>query len=459
MYDLAADIRTLLASPPNLRRAAGIAKRYGRALAFMTLGWVLALSYLFYDYTIYDGFLLQHLYAPPFTYELLFHVFMVLLSPPLFLYLGLQDYRKTRYLLELETMTEKWRATYDSVPDVIFILDREHRVTDANRTARMRLGEDLVGKPFCYSRITGAPRCGEATDAPADPCPHRVSLDRNAPVQREVRDGAIYDATCTPVLGSDGEIIGSVNVLKDVTEKRLLEAQFLQAQKIESLGRFSAAIAHDFNNLLTVIQGSLAMIAAQGERSAAALDQARKAAERGAHLVRSITTFSRKSVTDPCPFDLDALLLGFDPLLRHLLGKDVRFELRPEARGLKIRGSAGGIEQVLMNLATNARDAMPKGGVLTIGTRPLVTADGLRYGYAGPEPAVLLQVSDTGSGMSDAVRGRLFEPFFTTKEPGKGTGLGLSTVYGIVRQHGGSVQVQTEPGVGTTFSICLPAES
>ena len=227
------------------------------------------------------------------------------------------------------------------------------------------------------------------------------------------------------------------------------EAQLRQSQKLEAIGTLAGGIAHDFNNLITVISGYTQLALMRAERDSRAADDLRQvveAADRAANLTHQLLAFSRKQVLQPTVLDLGEVVTGIAPMLRRIIGEQVELRLDGETPLSRIRADTGQLEQVLLNLAVNARDAMPAGGSVTIATRNL-------------PGAVSLVVSDTGTGMSDEIKDRVFEPFFTTKDPGKGTGLGLSTVYGIVNQSGGTISVDSELGRGTTFSITLPVAS
>jgi signal transduction histidine kinase len=247
----------------------------------------------------------------------------------------------------------------------------------------------------------------------------------------------------------------------DVTEKRNLEAQLAQAQKMEAVGQLAGGVAHDFNNLLGVITGySELLIKDIGPKHAGhpRLEQIKKAADRGASLTRQLLAFSRKQVLQPRVIDLNDVVSDVEKMLRRLIGENIQFVTVFNSSIGRVRADPGQIEQVIVNLVVNARDAMPKGGRLILGTD---SADlDLLYTRSRAEVApghyVVLSVSDTGHGMDAATAAHIFEPFFTTKEPGKGTGLGLATVYGIVKQSGGHVNVYSEPGRGTTFRIYLP---
>jgi two-component system, cell cycle sensor histidine kinase and response regulator CckA len=251
-----------------------------------------------------------------------------------------------------------------------------------------------------------------------------------------------------------------LTIIRDVSERKRLEDHVRQAQRMEAVGQLAGGIAHDFNNLLTVITSYSAMLLAEQSTTPdvrADLEEIKSAADRAAALTRQLLAFSRRQLLQPRVLDVNELALNLEKMLRRLLREDIELvtALDP-ALGL-VHADPGQLEQVIVNLAVNARDAMPDGGRLTIETANVTLDESfgpLPEGGAGDH--VMLAVSDTGHGMTEAVKAHIFEPFFTTKETGKGTGLGLSTVYGIVQQSGGSVWVYSEPGQGTTFKIYLP---
>jgi nitrogen-specific signal transduction histidine kinase/ActR/RegA family two-component response regulator len=249
--------------------------------------------------------------------------------------------------------------------------------------------------------------------------------------------------------------------LHDITERKSLERQLHQSQKMEAIGRLAGGVAHDFNNLLGVIMGYSEMVLhdlAQDDPRRGRIEQIRRSGERAAALTRQLLAFSRKQILEPRVLDLYALLADMDKMLRRLIGEDIELVTQPDPLLPPIKADPGQIEQIVMNLVVNARDAMPRGGTITIATTPLELDQDACRGYEGARPGcyVKLVVADTGVGMTPEVQSRVFEPFFTTKAAGSGTGLGLSTVYGIVTQSGGHIAVTSEPGRGTRFEILFP---
>jgi len=244
----------------------------------------------------------------------------------------------------------------------------------------------------------------------------------------------------------EGFITDITDRVRLAAENDQLEAEYRHSQKMEAIGRLAGGVAHDFNNLLTVINSysALAMDEMRDcDRVRKDLRQVLRAGERAAELTSQLLTFSRRQVSEPKILDLSQVVSGVEKMLRRLIGTDVSLHISLAAEALHVRADPGQLEQVLMNLAVNARDAMPGGGQLTISTHSM-------------DAMTVLRVSDDGEGMSDAVRERALEPFFTTKAPGQGTGLGLATVYGVVKQAGGTVHLQSTPGAGTTFDVLLP---
>jgi two-component system NtrC family sensor kinase len=258
-----------------------------------------------------------------------------------------------------------------------------------------------------------------------------------------------------------GRIKGALAFGRDITEKSKLEEQLRQAQKIEAIGQLAGGVAHDFNNILTAIIGfgSLAKMKTNpADPTRPLIDNILASADRAAHLTRSLLAFSRKQILLPKPVDLNNIINSVVKLISRLIGEDIELSTRLAAKSLIVMADGGQIEQVLMNLATNARDAMPKGGPLTITTEERALGEDFAraHGYGKPGKYAQMTVCDSGFGMDASTLSRIFEPFYTTKELGKGTGLGLSMVYGIVKQHGGFINVYSEPEKGTTFRIYLP---
>ena len=276
------------------------------------------------------------------------------------------------------------------------------------------------------------------------------------------------EVSVTPIIGASGACTHLMGTVHDTTEgrrtaveKEHLREQLRQAQKLESVGRLAGGVAHDFNNILVVINGYAALLADR----LSPFDPLReyvleigKAGEHAASLTSQLLAFSRKQVIRPLPLDLNAVVRDAERMLRRLIGEDIEFVIEPAAESAWVMADHAQIHQVIVNLAANARDAMPNGGKLRIATANIEVDEELAAAYPGVAPGshVLTTFTDTGGGMPEEVRQNIFEPFFTTKEQGKGTGLGLATVYGIVRQSGGWIEVESRVGEGTSFRIYLP---
>ena len=352
----------------------------------------------------------------------------------------------------------EFRDLFENASDAIFTSDGSGNVTAMNR-----LAEELTG----YSRAEASTLhlrdllpAGQAGDQAL-----RAWLSSSArTLVTELRtrdDEQIPVEVKTRVIArSNGQGGGVFAAARDVRERTQLERQLRQAQKMEAVGQLAGGVAHDFNNLLTVIAGNTELLLAEAradDESREDLRQIASAAERAAALTRQLLTFSRRQATQPRLLDLNAVIHDLEPLLRRMIGEDVSIVVRPSSEPAQIRADPVQIEQVLVNLAVNARDAMPAGGTLAMRVSVMTVED------APPVPVraesgrcVLLEVSDTGTGMDPETQNRIFEPFFTTKEPGRGTGLGLSTVYGIVQQAEGAIVCHSAVGRGTTFRVYLP---
>jgi signal transduction histidine kinase/CheY-like chemotaxis protein len=266
-----------------------------------------------------------------------------------------------------------------------------------------------------------------------------------------------------PVYDSAGNVNGIQGILWDVTDRLQLESQLRQIQKLDSIGRLSGAIAHDFNNMLTVIQGHAQVLRFQKNLSPKVLESLKAiegAVTRATNLTRPLLTFSRKQPFHPEVTELGRVVTDFSGMLRRVVPENIRFEIQLAAVPIGIVADASMLEQVLLNFAVNARDAMPAGGSIRIvtSTRVIATGDMTTHPQARPGCFAVLEFSDTGCGIPPEVLPQIFEPFFTTKREDQGTGLGLATVYGIIQQHAGWIEVESEPGRGTLFRVLLPAQ-
>jgi two-component system cell cycle sensor histidine kinase/response regulator CckA len=276
------------------------------------------------------------------------------------------------------------------------------------------------------------------------------------------RDGRrIQIEVASRLLYKDGHPCGTEAICRDITERKHLEEQLRQAQRLEAIGQLAGGIAHDFNNLLTVISGYAETLLDGRDRDTEhELDQIARAAERAAILTRQLLAFSRRQVLQPRVVDMNQVVEGVAPMLTRLIGENVELVTSLEPELHSVLADPSQLEQVLLNLTVNARDAMPHGGTLTMQTANVDLDEDYvaHHGEATPGPHVMLAVSDNGQGMDAETLSHMFEPFFTTKPVGTGTGLGLATVYGIVKQSGGSIWIYSEPGGGTTFKVYLPRE-
>jgi two-component system, cell cycle sensor histidine kinase and response regulator CckA len=264
-----------------------------------------------------------------------------------------------------------------------------------------------------------------------------------------------------PIRNADGQVVGVSTVARDVTEGRNMEEMFRQAQKMEAIGQLAGGVAHDFNNLLGVILGyTELLLGRQGlnDQQRKDIKQIQKAGERASLLTRGLLAFSRKQVLQPRVLNLNAVIAGTEELLQRLIGEDIELRVILDPKVGCVEADSGQLEQIVMNLAVNARDAMPAGGKLSIETSSVESDENCSAEGAPvrPGPHAMLSVADDGCGMDTRTKSRIFEPFFTTKGFGKGTGLGLATVYGIVKQCGGSIKVDSQLGIGTSFKICFP---
>jgi len=292
----------------------------------------------------------------------------------------------------------------------------------------------------------------------------RTGVGRRIEYRMRRKDGewVVLESTASVIRNARGEVEKLVIVNRDIGERRRLEEQLRQSQKMDAIGRLSGGVAHDFNNLLGVIIGYSEVLQdsiKETDRLRGCVDQVVQAGKRAASLTRQLLAFSRQQVLEPKVLILNTVVSDMEKMLRRLIGEDVELSTSLDPDLGKVRADQGQIEQVIMNLAVNARDAMPEGGKLVIHTANFEMDEAFVRRYPYPVQTggyILLTVSDTGVGMDSATQHRIFEPFFTTKEKGKGTGLGLSTVYGVVKQSGGYIEVESSVGKGSSFKIYLP---
>jgi PAS domain S-box-containing protein len=367
----------------------------------------------------------------------------------------------------LRKAAHQWSATFDAIRDAVCLLDLDAKVMRCNRAFR-----DFVGIP--YKEIIGHPvwEMIHGTSEPPEDSPFifmRLSLQRETGVY-QVRDRWFHVAV-DPQMDTRDNLAGAVHIMTDITERKHAEeekekirAQLLQMQKMEAVGTLASGVAHDFNNQLTAIQGytDLALMALDEEDPVFKdLKQIRMASRRAAGLTRQLLLFSRKQRMELAPIDINATIEDMLKMLQRLIGEDIAIHPKLEPDLWNVQGDAGKIEQVLLNLVVNARDAMPSGGRITIKTKNIVFDE--EHCRLAPETRsgrfVCLSVEDQGVGMEKKTLEHIFEPFFSTKEAGKGTGLGLSVVYGIVKQHDGWIHVYSEPGKGSIFRVYLAAFS
>ncbi len=362
---------------------------------------------------------------------------------------------------QLREAHEQLRAVVEASPLAIITLDREGRVRTWNAAAERLYGwkaDEVIGQPMPIVPPGGLEKFRQRMARALE-----GETFRHEEEARLRADGTLVDVEfhSAPYRDADGRVAGIISLSSDMTAIKALEQQLRQAQKMEAIGRLAGGVAHDFNNVLTAILATTELMAGDLAPNAslhADIGEIRAAAERAAALTRQLLAFSRQQVMRPQVLDVNALVSNVESLLRRLLGEDITLRTELAPGGGRVRADAGQMEQVLMNLAVNARDAMPDGGTLTIQTAHTDVLTPLPGDRSAIQPGsyITITVSDTGIGMDEFTREHLFEPFFTTKAAGKGTGLGLATVYGIVKQSGGYIWADSEPGAGATFTVYLP---
>ncbi|HEX6965520.1 MAG TPA: response regulator [Gemmatimonadaceae bacterium] len=364
-----------------------------------------------------------------------------------------ERWQRRRAEAAMRESEERLRRIFEHVSDALFITDDAGRIIDANPaaselTARGRGA--LIGSLLRDVLQLVPPDASERAAA------------RDVPLSGELRIRGSDDSVCIVDARAAAFAPGLVvHTVRDLTPQRRLEEELHHSQKMDAIGRLAGGVAHDLNNILTSIGCASELVLASLDAPDARrgeIEEITKAARRAGALTRQLLAFSRKQVLQPRVIDLIDVVADVERMLRRLIGEDIELDVRLPSRLWPVRADRSQLEQVVMNLAVNARDAMPDGGRLAIHAENVRVTTPRRHehGVVAPAEYVVLRVSDTGCGMDAGVRAKIFEPFFTTKPPGKGTGLGLSTVYGIIAQSGGQVVVESEVGAGTTFLIYLP---
>jgi PAS domain S-box-containing protein len=363
--------------------------------------------------------------------------------------------------VDLRESERKYRKIFENVQDVFYQTDLNGNIIEISPSIQRYSGyarEELLGKPIVdiYSYPEDRAKLLDAMDKKGEVIDFEVRL-------RAKDDRLVYTAANSHFLIDEaGNRVGVEGSLRDITERKRLEEQLIRSQRVEAIGQLVGGIAHDFNNILTSIIGYGSLLQAKmgpDDPSREHVDYILESADKAAQLVHSLLAFSRKQILSPKPENLNEIIKRMEKLLKPIIREDIELMILLDERNLSIIADAGQIEQVLMNLAANARDAMPEGGSLIIRSEFTELDDEFikTHGYGGPGMYALISVTDTGTGMDKTIQEKIFEPFFTTKEVGKGTGLGLAMVYGLVQQHKGYIDVHSEPGKGTTFRIYIPA--
>ncbi|MGB2627495.1 MAG: ATP-binding protein [Candidatus Acidiferrum sp.] len=353
------------------------------------------------------------------------------------------------------------KSVFEGTGDAIFVKDMLGRYLMVNSAVASFFGrpiEQIIGKTAF--EITDAEAAEKLTSSDR----HILETGESTTVDFQTwHKGSLehFLVTRAPYRDNIGKIIGIIGITRNITKYREIEARLRQSQKMEAIGTLAGGVAHDFNNILMVISGYSSVLAQAlktDPKLSGHVEQIQKSGERAASLTRQLLAFSRKETVQPTHLNLNQVVSGIEQLLHRLIGEDIKISTKLEQDLGTIVADAGQMEQIILNLAVNARDAMPEGGKLSIETRVTMIGTGQSLGQDELKPGeyVELIISDSGIGMSSSIQAHIFEPFYTTKPAGKGTGLGLSTVYGIVQQAGGYVTFESTPGIGTTFRIFIP---
>jgi two-component system, cell cycle sensor histidine kinase and response regulator CckA len=409
----------------------------------------------------FPGLRFRHaeLNSTPFNDTILSLVGMVLLFDIYTVYQHFQIQGVRKQLVERE---ELFRLITENAADMIAVVDTKGRRLYNSPSYEKILGYKAheLGETTAGDQIHSEDR-EKVLKAAADARSTGVGTSLEYRMRHKDGSWRTLESRASTIL-KGGQVEKLVIVNRDVTERKHLEEQFRQSQKMEAVGRLSGGVAHDFNNLLGVIIGYGEIVqegTAEDSPLRTCIDEILKAGHRAGALTRQLLAFSRQQVMDPRVLDLNVVVKDMEKMLKRLIGEDVQLKTALDPALMRIKADQGQIEQVIMNLAVNARDAMLNGGELRLNTSNFYMDEDFIRRYPYPVLVgdyVLLTVSDNGAGMDATTRARVFEPFFTTKEKGKGTGLGLSMVYGVVKQSGGYIEVVSEPGAGATFKIYLP---